>query len=1019
MKHLLPLYSILIFLGFACCTPVIAQTITTIAGNGTASYGGDGGAATAAELNHPFGIAIDRAGNYYIAEEGNSVVRKVSASGNITTVAGTGTSGYSGDSGPATAAELSSAYSVALDTNGNLFIADYGNNVVRKVDTAGIITTFAGGSAGTSLAFPSGVVTDMAGNIYISDAQYSLIRKVTPSGTMTNIAGTGGPGFSGDGGAATAASVSHPWGIAIDTFGNIYIADYSNYRIRKINTAGIITTIAGNGTSGYSGDGGPATAAELNSPVGVAADKLGNVYIADLYDNRIRKVSPAGIISTLTGNGTASFGGDGGTASAGLLKNPYGLAVDNCGNVYIADGNNHRVRYVDAGTYALAGTISGRDSTCTGDTLALHSTVSGGAWSSHDTAIASVNTTGVVTGISAGATEITYTVTTPCGVAIAKRQVHINTTAPTGTITGFSPLCVGYAVTLHDSAGAIGGTWSTSSRTVASVTAAGLVTAIGAGIDTIRYTVTNGCGPASASLIFTVYPRPLAGTITGPVGVCEGGATITLSDTTAAFAGTWTSGTSSVATIDSTTGLVTGIVPGTTVITYTVSNSCGSTAATYTINVYPLPHAGVITGVAVVCHGATTILDDTATGGVWSMTNGRATISATGSVFGISRGLDTVVYRSTTLCGSVSVIFPMTIDSLPVSGTISATSPICDSTTTRVASSVAGGTWSLTDTSIGVLSGTTFVARAPGSDTVLYSMVNHCGTATSRFPLTVLPILLPAVGVHAAPGDTVCAGQSVVYTAVPVTGGASPGVQWFKFGLPIGSGPSYTYTPINGDIISCAMESNYQCPARDTVYSSPLTMLVNSLVTPNDSIASSLSGDTVTYLGQIATCYSNTTYCGSTPTYQWYMNRVAQPGATSSAFATSVYHNDTIYCIIHCSGPCATRTSDTSNIIILKADYLTTGLASLESGSSSINLYPNPSNGALELAGTCSGTPDGPVSYEIFDITGRMIASQAIEVQNSRFNTHIALPADLPDGQYLIRVFGQGVNKVLTFINRR
>ncbi|MEI6766500.1 MAG: T9SS type A sorting domain-containing protein [Bacteroidota bacterium] len=300
--------------------------ITKVAGtyytyNGTSwYYGGDGGLATSAYLAYPFGVALDTAGNIYVADNLNNVIRKITVStGIITTVAGDGSIFYNpwpwcGDGGPATSAQLNSPWGVAVDKAGNIFIADRDNNVIRKVTAStGIITTVAGnGTAGysgnggpatsASLNGPDGITLDSAENMYISDDYNNVIRKVTKStGIITTIAGTGTAGYSGDGGLATSAKLDDPsLGIAFDAAGNYYIADDGNHVIRKVTAAtGIITTVAGNGIQGYSGDGGPATSAKLNGPEGVAVDALGNIYITD-ENNVIRKVNGAGGVAPAT-----------------------------------------------------------------------------------------------------------------------------------------------------------------------------------------------------------------------------------------------------------------------------------------------------------------------------------------------------------------------------------------------------------------------------------------------------------------------------------------------------------------------------------------------------------------------------------------------------------------------------------------------------------------------------------------------------------------------------------------------
>ena len=388
--------------------------ISTIAGTGESGYSGDGGAATSAQLNTPYDVAIDASGNWYIADEANHRIRKVGSDGIISTYVGTGESGYSGDGGAATSAQITGPNQIAIDNSGNLFFAQPANNVIRKVDTAlfPLVRTVAGdgtwgfggdGGAATSaqLAGPLGVAVDASGNLYIADYANDRIRKVDTNGSISTFAGTGTGGFSGDGGAATSAQLNGPENIivynnsyyitdalnyrvrkidsdgiistiagiefyngdnilasiarvhiprnpAFDKDGNFYFTEQESPRVRKIDTNGIITTVAGNGTNGFSGDGGAATSAQFNGPRAVTVDKNGNLYIAEGGNNRIRKVDTNGIISTYAGTGAAGYSGDGGAATSAKINFPYQLVTDNDGNLYFCDANNHVIRKVDS-----------------------------------------------------------------------------------------------------------------------------------------------------------------------------------------------------------------------------------------------------------------------------------------------------------------------------------------------------------------------------------------------------------------------------------------------------------------------------------------------------------------------------------------------------------------------------------------------------------------------------------------------------------------------------------------------
>jgi len=316
--------------------------ITTVAGNGTHGYSGDNGGSTNAELDGPVGIVTDNGGNLFIADEYNYRIRRVGANGIISTVAGNGLNGPSGDGGEATNASLFYPNGIAVDGSGNMFIAGDGGGFVRKVGANGTITTVAGGIAAY------GIVVDSLGNLFIADSLGNRVRMIDLNGTVVAIAGNGTAGYSGDGGGATDASLNSPAAVALGRSGDIFIADEGNNRIRKVDTNGIISTLAGNGTASFSGDGGAATNASLYYPQSVAVDAVGNIFIADSSNHRIREVLRNGIISTVAGNGPGLFSGDGGPATEAILSRPSGVTFDAYGNLLIADPNFQRVRQVSA-----------------------------------------------------------------------------------------------------------------------------------------------------------------------------------------------------------------------------------------------------------------------------------------------------------------------------------------------------------------------------------------------------------------------------------------------------------------------------------------------------------------------------------------------------------------------------------------------------------------------------------------------------------------------------------------------
>ena len=330
-------------------------TISTVAGTGEAGFSGDKGAATSAQLNSPYGLAVSSSGVLYIADTSNNRVRRVDGSGAIDTVAGSGD--VLGDGGPAASASLYQPYDVAVDSSGNLYIADLGNGRVRKVNAQGVISTLASG-----IGHARGLAVDANGNVYVANGWgYNQVLKIDSSGNVSVVAGTGASGLSGDGGPATAALFSAPPGVAVDAAGNLYVADHGNHRVRKVSTLGTITTLAGSGRPDLSGDGGPAAGATLKGPTALAMDSSGSLYIADSGNSRVRRISPQGIITTVAGGGTTL--GDGGPATSAMLADRVlGLALDRLGNLYIVDTDNHRIRKVDQ--QGVIRSIAGLGSPC-------------------------------------------------------------------------------------------------------------------------------------------------------------------------------------------------------------------------------------------------------------------------------------------------------------------------------------------------------------------------------------------------------------------------------------------------------------------------------------------------------------------------------------------------------------------------------------------------------------------------------------------------------------------------------
>ena len=313
--------------------------VTTFAGSTSGDADGTG---TAAKFKSPSGVAVDSSGYVYVADYSNNRIRKIDSAGVVTTLAGS-TQGYMDGTG--TAAQFNLPTGVAGDSSGYVYVADSLNNRIRKISPAGVVTTLAGSTFGTAdgtgtaaqFNFPSGVAFDSSGNVYVADTGNNRIRKISPTAVVTTLAGS----TSGDDdGTGTAAQFRSPTGVAVDSSGHVYVADAGNNRIRKIDPAGVVTTFAGSTSGDADGTG---TAAQFNFPSGVAFDSSGHVYVADPNNNRIRKIDPAGVVTTFAGSTRGYMDG---ALAAAKFNIPYGVAVDSRGNIYVADRDNHRIRKI-------------------------------------------------------------------------------------------------------------------------------------------------------------------------------------------------------------------------------------------------------------------------------------------------------------------------------------------------------------------------------------------------------------------------------------------------------------------------------------------------------------------------------------------------------------------------------------------------------------------------------------------------------------------------------------------------
>jgi hypothetical protein len=484
-----------------------------------------------------------------------------------------------------------------------------------------------------------------------------------------------------------------------------------------------------------------------------------------------------------------------------------GVAAGTTNITYALTGGCFATRALTVNSLPNAGTISGPSSVCTGSFITLTDGVAGGAWSASNGNAAVVG--GVVTGVTTGVDTIMYTVTSGCGTATATKTIAVNTSAGAGSISGPSSVCTGSFITLTD--GAAGGAWSATNSSA--VVVGGIVTGATAGIDTIIYTVTSGCGTATATKTITVNSLPNAGSITGPSTVCVG-SSITLTD--AAAGGAWSASNSS-ATVAG--GVVSGTTAGVDTIIYTVTSGCGTATATKTVTVNALPNAGSITGPSGVCVGSSITLTDVATGGAWSASNAHATISG-GIATGVTAGIDTIMYTVSGSCGTAIARKTITVNPLPNAGTISGASSVCVSSSITLSDGVAGGAWSVSNAHATVSGGIVTGATA-GIDTIIYSVTNGCGTATAGKTVTVNP--LPDAGNITGP-SSVCVGRSISLTD-GVTGGvwsSSNATATVAGGIVTGTSGGtdtirYAYTNVCGTDIAEKMIIINQIPDAGTI----------------------------------------------------------------------------------------------------------------------------------------------------------------------------------------------------------
>ncbi|MGP8217764.1 MAG: T9SS type A sorting domain-containing protein [Bacteroidia bacterium] len=783
------------------------DNITTIAGTGTSGYTGDGGSALFAGLSGPYEVTTDLSGNIYIADAGNYRIRKINAStGIITTIAGTGAESSTGDGGPAIAAGLAYPVSVAVDNSGNIYIGEQGSNRIRKVNTAGIITTVAGngtygysGDGGQATAaqigYPYGIAVDDSGNLYMGDETNYVIRKINTSGIISTIAGNNTYGYSGDGNAATAAQIGGPSGVAVDSSGNIFMVDHDNSVIRMINTSGIITTVAGDGNDGYQGDGGPATSASLGNPESIALDAYGDIFITDQNNYRIREVDATGNINTVAGNGTNGFSGDGGSATAAQISVSQGITVNSSGNVLITDGQ--RIREI---VYDVSAPTAGSNSpVCSGDTLKLTAGYIPGAtyyWMGPDS-FAAASQNPVITNASYAIAGTYYVYAIVTGDTSARDTVVVSVDSlPSISVNASSySICSGSSAMLNASGGV---SYAWSPNTGLSATTGNTVTANPGvtGTYSVIATGTDGCR-ARDSITITVNSGPTV-SISGNDTICSGNGTNLIGGGAVTFS--WAPANGLTSTTAS------GVYASPTVtttytLTETAPNGC-SNSDSVTVTVNPTP-AMVVTGSTKICKGNSTTL--TASGATsYSWNTGLTTSSLT-----VSPASDTNYSVNGTNafgCANTQTVEVIVNTPSPISANVFPSASVCAGGEIVLY----GNGGSAYSWSGGVNDGQGFRPLTSATYTVT-SISNSCPISDS---IHITVNALPDITITSNPGDTVCAGGSVTLTA--------SGASTFVWNNGISNGVAFT--PASSDVYGVTGTDSNGCNN-----SAQVTITVNNL----------------------------------------------------------------------------------------------------------------------------------------------------------------------------------------------
>lgn len=1051
------------------------------------------------------GLALDTLGNLYVTGSTTSTTGIASPGAYQTTLAGSDdafvakfdTSGSFQWATYLGGADADEGYAIAIDGSGDVVFSGHTTSTSAIASVGAYQTTYGGGLidgfiakfnktgvfqwatyfGGGSVDQVWGIAADAANNVYVTGNTSSPSGIATAGAHQTTLLGTQDAFLAKFSGTGTiqwstyfgGTSVDYGNSIALDDTANIYFSGPTT-SVAGVATTGAFQTAFGGGTDAF--------IAEFNTSGAIQWA----TYYGGTNTERTQGIARDNISRNIYVTGL-TYGTDG-IATTGAYQ------TSNAGN-YDAFLSQFNVCHLPT-----VSPITGAPPViCVGSTATLSVATYGGNWTSGNPGIASVSSTGTLTGVSTGVATISYTKFNGCGSTTVTAIVTVDPLPAPAPISGPTVVCEGANLTLSNAS--TGGVWSSGNTAVATVNVTGVVAGVSSGTVNISYTLTGSCGSASALYTVTVNPLPNAGLITGSSSLCVGSSAI-LSD--AAPGGSWSSGNVSVAVI-STSGVVTGVSAGTTAITYSVTNSCGTAYVINIETVNPLPAVSAISGSLSLCLGSSSLLTDATAAGTWSSASPSvAPVSSSGLVSAIAIGTSTISYSVTSAFGCTSIATTVvTVNAVPA-GTIapSGTVTICTSGyTTLSVTSGAGYTyqWRVGGAPIPGATNSTYTTATAGNYNVTITNTAGCSTNTTSTSVVVLPgfVVVPTISITATPGTTICPAGSVAnFTTITTNGGSTPTYQWFINSTPVGTGvPTFSYVPANGDTVKCQFTSSNPC-ASPVIVMNYVVMTVNTMGTPSVSVVASpndtvCSGDGVSYLptvtyggtsptflwtkngvnvatgptyynsfpadGDVVVCKitSNhtcvfTTTASSTPivthvlahltntlnvtasstnispgssvtftavspyatSFQWYINGTPVPGATNHIFITSSLADGNI---VNCAAV-------TDKLCVLPATIISGGMSmQVSTGVNNIvetglRVLPNPSKGYVLV----DGNARDKVTIEITDILGHTIYTGSANPINGNVSHRIELNTALSNGLYLVRLTSENESVVLQII---